>query len=231
MDIGTNQVINHFVNESGQRSLILQKRTKGYIRCGLDELKENHKCVLLDTRFEDISCGICNQYQYMNLFEITLSVNIPDSKVHGANMGPTWVRSAPDGPHVGPMNLAIGDMLQSFSWFRSFLEYKLEHQIYWPQVISLHDVHLENKSLHWSAVYRNRSGLDHIQPCFQSNNTVRCRHNAVNFLQNRHKRHPIVHPLGLDMGWGVYCEFRLAFTFWLSPVIDVCNIMLYWIAL
>ena len=31
----------------------------------------------------------------------------PDSNVHGANMGPTWVLSAPDGPHVGPMNLAI----------------------------------------------------------------------------------------------------------------------------
>ena len=30
-----------------------------------------------------------------------------DSKVHGANMGPTWVLSAPDGSHVGPMNLAI----------------------------------------------------------------------------------------------------------------------------
>ena len=32
----------------------------------------------------------------------------PDSKVHGGNMGPTWVLSAPDGPHVGPMNLAVG---------------------------------------------------------------------------------------------------------------------------
>ena len=31
----------------------------------------------------------------------------PDSKVHGANMGPTWLLPAPDGPHVGPMNLAI----------------------------------------------------------------------------------------------------------------------------
>ena len=31
----------------------------------------------------------------------------PDSKVHGANKGPTWVLSAPDGPHVGPINLAI----------------------------------------------------------------------------------------------------------------------------
>ena len=35
------------------------------------------------------------------------SLNYPDSKVHGANMGPTWVLSAPDGLHVGPMNLAI----------------------------------------------------------------------------------------------------------------------------
>ena len=31
----------------------------------------------------------------------------PDSKVHGANKGTIWVLSAPDGPHVGPMNLAI----------------------------------------------------------------------------------------------------------------------------
>ena len=31
----------------------------------------------------------------------------PDGKVHGTNMGPTWVLSAPAGPHVGPMNLAI----------------------------------------------------------------------------------------------------------------------------
>ena len=30
----------------------------------------------------------------------------PDSKVHGANMGPTWVLSAPYWPHVGPVNLA-----------------------------------------------------------------------------------------------------------------------------
>ena len=26
-------------------------------------------------------------------------------------MGPTWVLSAPDGPHVGPMKLAIRDVL------------------------------------------------------------------------------------------------------------------------
>ena len=36
-------------------------------------------------------------------------LSIPESKVHGANMGPTWALSAQDGPHVGPMNLTIMD--------------------------------------------------------------------------------------------------------------------------
>ena len=36
------------------------------------------------------------------------SLNLPSSKVHGANMGPIWVVSAPGVPHVGPINLAIG---------------------------------------------------------------------------------------------------------------------------
>ena len=31
----------------------------------------------------------------------------PDSKVHGANMGPIWDRQHQGGPHIGPMNLAI----------------------------------------------------------------------------------------------------------------------------
>ena len=31
----------------------------------------------------------------------------PDSKVHGANMGPIWGRQDPGDPHVVPMNFAI----------------------------------------------------------------------------------------------------------------------------
>ena len=33
--------------------------------------------------------------------------SIPDSKVHVAHKGSTWILSAPGGPHVGPINLAI----------------------------------------------------------------------------------------------------------------------------
>ena len=55
----------------------------------------------------------------------TRPVSIPDSKVHGANMGPTWVLSAPDGPHVGPTNLAIRDppsVCTRCTWFWSRLD-------------------------------------------------------------------------------------------------------------
>ena len=42
---------------------------------------------------------------------------IPDSKVHGANMGPIWGRQDPLGPHAGPMNFAIWDYLTYKSCF------------------------------------------------------------------------------------------------------------------
>ena len=48
-----------------------------------------------------------NRAHYDVIIMITFqSHTFLDSKVHGANVGSTWVMSAPDGPHVGPMNLA-----------------------------------------------------------------------------------------------------------------------------
>ena len=38
---------------------------------------------------------------------IVMVRRLVSQRVHGVNMGPTWVLLAPDGPHVGPMNLAI----------------------------------------------------------------------------------------------------------------------------
>ena len=38
-------------------------------------------------------------------------IAVPESKVYGANMGPTWVLSAPDGLHAGSMNLGIKDVM------------------------------------------------------------------------------------------------------------------------
>ena len=48
---------------------------------------------------------VCFMYQCLYHKEYTHVY--PDSKAQWANMGLTWVLSAPDGPHVGPMNLAI----------------------------------------------------------------------------------------------------------------------------
>ena len=36
-----------------------------------------------------------------------------DNKVHGANMGATWGRQDPCGPHVGHMKIAIWDVAYS----------------------------------------------------------------------------------------------------------------------
>ena len=42
---------------------------------------------------------------YVN--QVWLLEGFPDSKIHGANMGPIWGRQDPGGPHVGPMNFVI----------------------------------------------------------------------------------------------------------------------------
>ena len=39
-----------------------------------------------------------------------------DSKLHGTNMGPTWVLSAPDGPHVGPMGNYFSFSIYHIHW-------------------------------------------------------------------------------------------------------------------
>ena len=52
-------------------------------------------------------CGACESHWCF----CTYCWYSPDNKVHGANMEPTWVLSAPDGPHVGPMNLAIRELV------------------------------------------------------------------------------------------------------------------------
>ena len=57
---------------------------------------------------QDVVCGATMHGSRPQINKIWfLSYKYPDSKGQGANMGPTWVLSAPDGPHVGPMNLAI----------------------------------------------------------------------------------------------------------------------------
>ena len=43
------------------------------------------------------------------------AVEHPDSKDHGANMGPIWGRQDPGGPHVGPINFALWAIIQAMA--------------------------------------------------------------------------------------------------------------------
>ena len=78
-------------------SLLGEKRVWGHIyssddvqcRCGLENKSSPQQLTLI----------VWGLYYFWQID--------PDSKVHGANMGPTWVLSAPDGPHISPMNFAI----------------------------------------------------------------------------------------------------------------------------
>ena len=42
-------------------------------------------------------------------------------------MGPTWVLSAQDGPHVGPMNLAIGEVSIAVITLLTIPRYNIVH--------------------------------------------------------------------------------------------------------
>ena len=48
------------------------------------------------------------------ILAIPFSESLPDSKIHGANVGPTWGHQDPGGPHVGHTNLAIWAYTDSF---------------------------------------------------------------------------------------------------------------------
>ena len=43
----------------------------------------------------------------LSYFDVWSNRVHPDNKVDEANMGPTWGRQDPGGPHVGTMNFAI----------------------------------------------------------------------------------------------------------------------------
>ena len=77
--------------------------------CEMDS--KNQTCVKFESKYEDFHTKnafeniICNMVAI--LFWSLCFDTVPDDKVHGANIGPTWVLSAPDGSHVGSMNVAI----------------------------------------------------------------------------------------------------------------------------
>ena len=66
---------------------------------------------------------------------------IPDCKVHGANMGPTWVLSAPDGPHFINKLLTwfLMDCLASCVFFKVVFLTKLTTPAWLSSIANHHD--------------------------------------------------------------------------------------------
>ena len=87
-----------------------------------DSIVNQVRCELLSELYKTSGSVICSSlsfaiwtrnhhvcYQCLLNWQ-PLGTSNPENKVHGANMGPTWVLSAPDGPHIGPMNLGIREV-------------------------------------------------------------------------------------------------------------------------
>ena len=80
----------------------------------------------------------------LNSFNVqqTLScchIDCPDSKVHGANMGPMWGRQDPGGPHIGPKNLAIWGVVPKHWLKMMILYYIFGESIYmWGTIVILY---------------------------------------------------------------------------------------------
>ena len=50
---------------------------------------------------------------FIPIKQLIMRTRDPDSKIHGAHMGPIWGRQDPGGPDVGPLNFAIWDVIFS----------------------------------------------------------------------------------------------------------------------
>ena len=76
----------------------------------------------IDLIFPILPCGTL-----LTECSLVILVTIPDSKVHGANMGHILGRQDPDGPHVGPMNLAIWDLYTNAPIFFGNSDYVVKY--------------------------------------------------------------------------------------------------------
>ena len=72
-------------------------------------LLQVHYCVIEELSFINHNNGhvIAKYSMWWYYCLSSVNNNYSDGKVHGASMGPPWVLSAPGGPHVGPINIAI----------------------------------------------------------------------------------------------------------------------------
>ena len=118
-----------------------------------------------------------------------MSKGYPDSKVHGAHMGPTWVWQDPGGPHVGHVNFAI--------WVHTSIKtYNQLDLVNFTQLVG-------TKVLANGSLVKIQYTV--LGKTILIDNSVKFCCNTCNFLQNIQARHPIACPWGrgMDCFWRV----------------------------
>ena len=80
------------------RTIPLSRRVRNFVVIGLANVLIRALQILIEFRIRS---------RYRCWDGRKLDGDVPDGKVHGANMGPIWDRQDPGGPHVGPMKFAI----------------------------------------------------------------------------------------------------------------------------
>ena len=85
---------------------------------------------------------------------ITITQITPDSKVHGANMGPIWGRQDPGGPRIGPMNFAIWDVCVEHRWIYFLVEWPSALAWIIPLQQTSPAIHLMIDRYYWYNLYR-----------------------------------------------------------------------------
>ena len=120
-------------NSSGLRRYLRSFHTHGWTRhsSGNDGTTNIHTAFRWTGCFKLAYIALVVTVAYMYSPRISSGMSedsAPDSKDHGASMGPTWVLSAPDWPYDGSMILAIRDagwkslgtmdITQRYCWYR-----------------------------------------------------------------------------------------------------------------
>ena len=90
------------------------------------EISARHIC---DTAIgtSSFQAMVCRMFGVKRLLIVNPIFGYPDSKVHGANMGPIWGRQDPDGSHVGPMNFVI--------WVQTPVMFESTHHYFYQEPI------------------------------------------------------------------------------------------------
>ena len=110
--------INMMISTHGKSfSMLSSNSNTGFCTCPLPTTKSCH-----GANFAVTDSMLCHKQR----------LSCPDSKSHGANMGPIWGRQDPGGPHVCPMNFAICVALR-WPLFWVFQWYEHEDIMIWSR--------------------------------------------------------------------------------------------------